>query len=168
MTEAAARSERGVALVTGGARRIGRAICLKLAQAGFDVAIHHHASGDDARTLADEIAVMYAGRIIETGRTEDVFARMAHPYARGLFAASPHGAALAPRHPSEGRPRLNAIPGIVPDPFGRPPHCSFADRCSYAQPDCRLAIPALDLINTDENVEHRAACFHPRERMVAS
>ena len=56
MTEAAARSERGVALVTGGARRIGRAICLKLAQAGFDVAIHHHASGDDARTLADEIA----------------------------------------------------------------------------------------------------------------
>ena len=58
MTEAAARSERGVALVTGGARRIGRAICLKLAQAGFDVAIHHHASGDDARTLADEIAAL--------------------------------------------------------------------------------------------------------------
>ncbi|MFK0276885.1 ABC transporter ATP-binding protein [Ensifer sp. NPDC090286] len=118
--------------------------------------------------MTDRIAVMYAGRIIETGRTDDVFARMAHPYARGLFAASPHGAALAPRHPSEGRPRLNAIPGIVPDPFGRPPHCSFADRCSYAQPDCRQAIPALDLINTDENVEHRAACFHPRERMVAS
>ena len=56
LTEAAARSERGVALVTGGARRIGRAICLKLAQAGFDVAIHHHASGDEARGLADEIA----------------------------------------------------------------------------------------------------------------
>ena len=51
----ASHPARGVALVTGGARRIGRAICLKLAQAGFDVAIHHHASGDDARTLADEI-----------------------------------------------------------------------------------------------------------------
>ena len=47
---------RGVALVTGGARRVGREICLTLARAGFDVAIHHHASGEDARTLADEIA----------------------------------------------------------------------------------------------------------------
>lgn len=117
--------------------------------------------------MTDRIAVMYAGRIIETGRTDDVFARMAHPYARGLFAASPHGAALASRQSGEGRPRLNAIPGIVPDPFGRPPYCSFAERCSFAQPDCRRAIPTLDLIDTDRNVEHRAACFHPRERMVA-
>ena len=117
--------------------------------------------------MTDRIAVMYAGRIIETGRTDDVFARMAHPYARGLFAASPHGAALAPRREGEGRPRLNAIPGIVPDPFARPPHCSFAERCSFAEADCRRAVPALDLINTDGNVQHRAACFHPRERMVA-
>ncbi len=117
--------------------------------------------------MTDRIAVMYAGRIIETGRTDDVFARMAHPYARGLFAASPHGAALALRRAGEGRPRLNAIPGIVPDPFGRPAYCSFAERCSFAQPDCRRAIPTLDLINTDGNVQHRAACFHPRERMVA-
>ena len=56
LTEPTAVSVRGVALVTGGARRIGRAICLRLAEAGFDVAIHHHASGDDARNLADEIA----------------------------------------------------------------------------------------------------------------
>lgn len=116
--------------------------------------------------MTDRIAVMYAGRIIETGRTDDVFARMAHPYARGLFAASPHGATLAPRQ-MEDRPRLNAIPGIVPDPFARPSHCSFAERCAFVQPDCRRAVPPLDLINTDENVEHRAACFHPRERMVA-
>ncbi|SFG12229.1 ABC transporter ATP-binding protein [Ensifer sp. OV372] len=117
--------------------------------------------------MTDRIAVMYAGRIIETGRTDDVFTRMAHPYARGLFAASPHGAALGSRHQGDGRPRLNAIPGIVPDPFGRPSHCSFADRCSFAEADCRQAIPALDLINSDGNVQHRAACFHPRERMVA-
>ncbi|MGF6178311.1 ABC transporter ATP-binding protein [Ensifer sp. 4252] len=116
--------------------------------------------------MTDRIAVMYAGRIIETGRTDDVFARMAHPYARGLFAASPHGAALAPRQ-AGGRPRLNAIPGIVPDPFARPAHCSFAQRCAFVQPDCQRAIPPLDLIDTDRNVEHRAACFHPRERMVA-
>jgi NAD(P)-dependent dehydrogenase (short-subunit alcohol dehydrogenase family) len=49
---------RGVALVTGGARRIGRTICLTLAGAGFDVAIHHHASGEDARALAEEIAAL--------------------------------------------------------------------------------------------------------------
>ena len=47
---------RGVALVTGAARRIGREICLTLARAGFDVAIHHHASGEDARTLAEAVA----------------------------------------------------------------------------------------------------------------
>ena len=55
LTEPTAVSVRGVALVTGGARRIGRAICLTLARAGFDVAIHHHASGEEASTLADEI-----------------------------------------------------------------------------------------------------------------
>lgn len=55
MTEPAAVSGRGVALVTGGARRIGRAICLTLAKAGFDVAIHHHQSGDEARSLAEAI-----------------------------------------------------------------------------------------------------------------
>jgi NAD(P)-dependent dehydrogenase (short-subunit alcohol dehydrogenase family) len=50
-----ASAARGVALVTGGARRIGRAICLTLARAGFDVAIHHHASGEAARDLAEAI-----------------------------------------------------------------------------------------------------------------
>jgi len=54
LTESAT-SGRGVALVTGGARRIGRAICLTLARAGFDVAIHHHASGEAARDLAEAI-----------------------------------------------------------------------------------------------------------------
>jgi NAD(P)-dependent dehydrogenase (short-subunit alcohol dehydrogenase family) len=56
LTDAVPNAGRGVALVTGGARRIGRAVCLKLASAGFDVAIHHHASGDDAETLVEEIA----------------------------------------------------------------------------------------------------------------
>ena len=56
MTDAVPSAGRGVALVTGGARRIGRAVCLKLASAGFDVAIHHHASGDEAEALAAKIA----------------------------------------------------------------------------------------------------------------
>jgi NAD(P)-dependent dehydrogenase (short-subunit alcohol dehydrogenase family) len=56
LTDAVPSAGRGVALVTGGARRIGRAVCLKLASAGFDVAIHHHASGDEAEALAATIA----------------------------------------------------------------------------------------------------------------
>ena len=116
--------------------------------------------------MTRRIAVMYAGRVVETGRTDDVFARMAHPYARGLFAASPHGAGLMPRPPGQGRPRLTAIPGVVPDPFARPPHCTFADRCGFVQADCRQAMPELDLIATNEGVGHRAACFHPREGLV--
>ncbi len=93
--------------------------------------------------MTDRIAVMYAGRIVETGRTEAVFERMAHPYARGLFAASPHGAALV-RNQAKTRQRLAAIPGVVPDPLARPAHCSFADRCAFVEGDCRQTIPALD------------------------
>ena len=116
--------------------------------------------------MTNRIAVMYAGRIVETGRTDDVFARMAHPYARGLFAASPHGAGLMPRPAGAGRQRLTAIPGVVPDPLSRPAHCTFADRCSFVQPDCRQAMPQLGVIATPEGVAHRAACFHPCESLV--
>ncbi|MCV9906993.1 ABC transporter ATP-binding protein [Brucella sp. HL-2] len=115
--------------------------------------------------MTDRIAVMYAGRIVETGRTEAVFRRMAHPYARGLFAASPHGAALV-RHSSGGRQRLKAIPGVVPDPLTRPAHCSFADRCAFVQDDCRLTIPPLDVLDENNGITHRAACFHPCEGEV--
>ena len=58
MTEPASEAGRGVALVTGGAKRIGRAISLTLARAGFDIAIHHHASGEAAEALAREIATL--------------------------------------------------------------------------------------------------------------
>ena len=116
--------------------------------------------------MTNRIAVMYAGRVVETGRTDDVFARMAHPYARGLFAASPHGAGLMPRPAGAGRPRLTAIPGVVPDPFERPPYCTFADRCGFVRDDCRQSMPALDLLSTNEGIEHRAACLHPCESLV--
>ena len=82
LTEASARSERGVALVTGGARRIGRAICLKLAHAGFDVAIHHHASADEARTLAAEIEAL--GRrvcLLQANLTDEAAVRRLVPDA---------------------------------------------------------------------------------------
>jgi peptide/nickel transport system ATP-binding protein len=76
--------------------------------------------------MADRLAVMYAGRIVETGAVKDVFAKAAHPYTRGLLAsipgASPHSAA-------SGR-RLRAIPGTVPPIAQRPPGCAFGPRCA--------------------------------------
>ncbi|MCP1337726.1 ABC transporter ATP-binding protein [Futiania mangrovi] len=102
----------------------------------------------------DEMLVMYAGRVAEAGSTADVFARMAHPYTRGLFAAMPQAAGTAPG--PAGR-RLPTIPGVVPDPAARPAACAFADRCPRVQDDCRSLRPPLVPVGTG----HRAACLHP-------
>ena len=92
------------------------------------------------------IMVMYAGRVVEEGATRTVFARMAHPYTRALFAASPHA--------TGGQPA--PIPGRMPQPGSLPPGCAFAPRCARAQDDCRAATPALQ-----GDAAHRAACWHP-------
>ncbi len=110
--------------------------------------------------MTDRIAVMYAGRIVETGPTQDVFRRMAHPYSRGLFAASPHGAVLN-RKDGEKRQRLSAIPGVVPDPLSRGNFCSFSDRCNYAENDCRQTQPQLQTLHDAKTASHKVACFHP-------
>ena len=96
--------------------------------------------------------VMYAGRVVERGATEAVFRRMAHPYTRGLLAASP-GALDAPLAP--GR-RLATIPGTVPDPLHRPAGCVFAGRCPRVEDDCLPAQPADFAIDG-----HAVACLHP-------
>lgn len=106
--------------------------------------------------MTDRMAVMYSGRIVETGATETVFQNMAHPYTRSLFTASPHSAHLKLRQ------RLANIPGTVPDTMEILAHCSFAERCAFVEDDCRALIPALDLIETVDAVEHKAACLHPR------
>jgi len=100
-----------------------------------------------------DMLVMYAGRVVERGATPAVFARMAHPYTRGLFAASP-GALDATLPP--GR-RLATIPGRVPDPLNRPAGCVFAGRCPRVQDDCLPAQP------DERQLEpaHGVACLHP-------
>ncbi|MBL8587726.1 MAG: ABC transporter ATP-binding protein [Methylobacteriaceae bacterium] len=112
--------------------------------------------------MAGRVAVMYAGRIVESGRTEDVFAAIRHPYTAGLLAASPH-AALAGGGRGDAiaggrRPRLAAIPGVVPDAAHRPAGCAFAPRCPRAAEDCRTARPPLRAM---ERPGHLAACLHP-------
>jgi oligopeptide/dipeptide ABC transporter ATP-binding protein len=85
--------------------------------------------------MARDIAVMYGGRIVETGTAEDIFYRTAHPYTRGLIDAMPKldriGETLTP------------IEGTPPSIFNRPPGCSFAPRCKLAQDACRKNDPAL-------------------------
>lgn len=82
----------------------------------------------------DEVAVMYAGNIVEYGTLEDVFNRTKHPYTEGLFNSLPNII--------ERRSKLTPIPGMVPDPTELPEGCVFADRCAYATDECRKTVQA--------------------------
>jgi peptide/nickel transport system ATP-binding protein len=88
-----------------------------------------------AAEIADRVAVMYAGRIVEEGAVADVIRAPRHPYTRGLL-----GARVELAH---GRDRLITIPGSPPDLADRPPGCAFAPRCDRAAAACRAAVPAL-------------------------
>ena len=84
--------------------------------------------------VADRIAVMYAGRIVETGSVRDVIRAPRHPYTIGLLSTRAHGGRL------EGH-RLPAIPGSPPDLANLPPGCAFAPRCTLALDICRATVP---------------------------
>jgi peptide/nickel transport system ATP-binding protein len=96
---------------------------------------------------ADEVAVMYAGRIVEAGPGEICIGAPLHPYTRGLLGSIPH--VDAPR--SE---RLTPIPGAPPSPVALPPGCPFHPRCPLARTSCRADVPELVEVDT----EHRIAC----------
>ncbi len=85
--------------------------------------------------VADKVAVMYAGRLVETASAEALFRLPSHPYTRGLIASLPPA--------DEDRERLDAIPGSVPGPADWPEGCRFAPRCDFAIEACRAEQPAL-------------------------
>jgi peptide/nickel transport system ATP-binding protein len=86
-----------------------------------------------ASEIADRIAVMYAGRIVEEGPVADVLSTPQHPYTQGLLASTVHG---------QSRDHdIEAIPGSPPDLRRLPSGCAFAPRCLHVQPDCRAAVP---------------------------
>ena len=88
--------------------------------------------------MADRVAVMYAGRIVEHGALRAIFRRPRHPYTRALLASIPR-----PAVEDAPRAKLAAIPGGVPDPRAPPPGCAFAPRCALAEPACEAAMPPL-------------------------
>jgi peptide/nickel transport system ATP-binding protein len=87
-----------------------------------------------AAEIADKVAVMYAGRIVEYGKVADVLTRPRHPYTLGMLASTVHGQA-------RGRD-IEAIPGGPPDLRVPIPGCGFAPRCKYATPDCTSRLPS--------------------------
>ncbi len=95
--------------------------------------------------VADRVAVMYAGRIVEEGPVRAILRSPAHPYTRGLLASIPHGRAGE---------RLAAIEGVVPNLAQLPPGCSFAPRCPERRPECDRALPPD--VTVAEG--HRARC----------
>ncbi|SFJ45539.1 peptide/nickel transport system ATP-binding protein [Amycolatopsis sacchari] len=99
--------------------------------------------------LCDELAVMYGGRIVETGTVAEVFAEPAHPYTRDLLRAMPRL--------DDVRRRLYAIPGQAPDPAHLPMGCAFHPRCALAQDRCREEKPALTPFADGREV----ACWFP-------
>jgi peptide/nickel transport system ATP-binding protein len=100
--------------------------------------------------IADRVAVMYAGRIVELGPREAMFSHPAHPYTRALLDAIPHL--------SQAR-ALTGIPGSTPGPGRRPPGCRFHDRCEYVQDRCRETEPADVQVGPD----HTAKCLRVGE-----
>jgi peptide/nickel transport system ATP-binding protein len=99
--------------------------------------------------IADRVAVMYAGRFVETGTLDDVFYRPRHPYTVGLLAA-------VPRLDAEPRVALSTIPGSPPSPSALPPGCALAPRCPNAVADCDAAVPVLEPV---PGRAHESACI---------
>jgi oligopeptide/dipeptide ABC transporter ATP-binding protein len=107
--------------------------------------------------VADRVAVMYAGRIVETGTATQIFDDPQHPYTIGLMGSLP---SLGRR---EGR--LAAIPGTVPPPDRWPAGCRFTSRCPFALPQCQAEAPPLSTMAPG----HQAACWRaPLEQHVGS
>ena len=96
--------------------------------------------------ICDDVGVMYAGEIVEAGTVQDIFeGKNHHPYTEGLFGSIPDLKSTAKR--------LQAIPGLMPDPTNLPEGCVFAERCKYAMDICRKEHPQVSVSGT-----HKLCC----------
>ncbi|NHN63303.1 dipeptide ABC transporter ATP-binding protein [Haloarcula sp. JP-Z28] len=118
------------------------------ADLGMSVLFITHDLGVVAETC-DRVAVMYAGEIVEEGPVEEIFQNPSHPYTYTLLESIP----------GEGTERLTPIEGNVPSLIDMPSGCHFADRCPWAEPECREGeIPSLQ--HGPDDVTHRSKCIH--------
>ncbi|MDH7798821.1 MULTISPECIES: ABC transporter ATP-binding protein [unclassified Beijerinckia] len=101
-------------------------------------------------SLADDVAVMYAGRVVESGSVQDVLVRPRHPYTAALLAATPRL--------GNGRMLPQQIPGTPPSIHDFPSGCRFHPRCARAKSACSLTVPVLETVS---GLEQTVACFHP-------
>jgi oligopeptide transport system ATP-binding protein len=106
--------------------------------------------------VADRIAVMYAGRIVESAPVHDIYKVPAHPYTKGLLES-------IPRLDQKGQ-ELYAIKGLPPNLMNIPPGCAFNPRCPMAQDVCRTDVPPLHEVNGEDS-DRRSACHFWRECM---
>ncbi len=98
--------------------------------------------------ICDDVGVMYAGKIVESGTVQDIFeGKCHHPYTEGLFGSIPDLKSKAKR--------LNAIPGLMPDPTNLPKGCAFAERCKYAKDICFQEQPKVSVSGTHKLCCHR-------------
>jgi len=98
--------------------------------------------------MADRVQVMYAGAIVETASTEEIFANPRHPYTVGLMQS-------IPRLDARDKQRLQPIPGLPPELIDHPDACPFAPRCLYARDVCHEARPSL----LEVSAGHASACW---------
>ncbi len=115
---------------------------------GLAIIFITHDFGVVAR-LCHRAAVMYAGRIVELAKVEDIFARPRHPYTQGLLASIPDA--------NKPAGKLSAIPGQPPELHRLPPGCPFAPRCARADARCNAERPPLEA----SDARHAVACWHP-------
>jgi oligopeptide/dipeptide ABC transporter ATP-binding protein len=103
---------------------------------------------------ADDVAIMYAGKIVERSQTRGIFNRPLHPYTVGLLNS-------LPRVGDKKRKRLDAIPGVVPSPLKLPSGCRFRDRCPKAADLCAESAPQL----IEKEPGHWVSCHFPHTEM---
>jgi len=103
---------------------------------------------------ADDVAIMYAGKIVERSSTQAIFNKPLHPYTVGLLNSLPGIG-------SEKKQRLDAIPGVVPSPLDLPSGCRFRDRCPKAVDACAQSEPSL----MEKEPGHWVACHFPHSEV---
>ena len=107
--------------------------------------------------VADEVIVMYAGRVVEQGPVREIFGNPKHPYTRGLLNSIP-----TMNHDPSGKlkkTRLETIPGIVPNLLHLPKGCRFQERCTFVVDACRAAEPSLRAIPAPTGGSHSIRCL---------